>query len=79
MPFVWGVDWGNRWPRPGEPLTHIHLDECDIPRDPSELIAIAKRGELSGKEQVEIGYALELWHEMAIKAERAIHRLTKNT
>jgi hypothetical protein len=58
-------------------VDHIHLDEADIPRDPSNLIALAKRGELSTKEQIEIGFSLELWHDLALKTERAIHRIMK--
>jgi len=53
------------------------VNESGVPRDAGGLIDIAKRGELSTKEQIEIGYALELWREMALRCERTIHRLTK--
>ena len=71
MPFVWGVDWGDCWPRPGEPVT---MDGSRL----ADLIAMAKRAELSTKEQIEIGCALELWHEMAVRCEHTIHQLTKD-
>lgn len=76
MPFIWGGDWGDSWPP--YKMTHTHLEEKDIPRDVAELIATAKRGELSTKEQVEIGYALESWREMALRCERTIHRIMKD-
>lgn len=75
MLFVWSVDWGDRWPP--HKMTHTHIEEKEIPRSVSELIETAKRGELSTKEQIEIGCALELWQEMALRCERTIHRLTK--
>jgi hypothetical protein len=41
------------------------------------LVEKAKNATLSISEQVEMGYALELWHNMAVKCERAIHRMAK--
>jgi hypothetical protein len=64
----------------GDKMNHEHIDLAGInciPRDISLLVATAKEGKLSTKEQVEIGYALEMWHTMAIKCEAAIHRITK--
>lgn len=75
MLFVWGVDWGDSWPP--HKMTHTHIEEKEIPSAMAVLIATAKRGGLSVKEQIEIGCALELWHEMALRCERTIHRITK--
>jgi len=56
---------------------HLEIDGIEVSRDLTALIETAKRGALSTKEQVEAGYALEMWHNMAVKCERAIHRMAK--
>lgn len=56
---------------------HITIDGIDVPRDLDHLILTAKVGKLSISEQVQAGYALEMWHNLAVKCERAIHQIAK--
>ena len=43
-----------------------------------ELIEKGKEGKLSITETVELAYAAENWHEMALRCERTIHRIIKD-
>jgi hypothetical protein len=56
---------------------HIDIEGINVPRDITELVKAAKNARLTISEQVQIGYALEMWHAMAVKSERAIHRIAK--
>jgi hypothetical protein len=57
---------------------HIEIEGISVPRDLEELITASKRGELSTCQQVQVGYALEMWHNMAVRCEAAIHRRAKS-
>jgi len=56
---------------------HLEIDGIQVSRDISTLVEKAKNANLSNSEQIEIGYALEIWHSMAVRCERAIHRMAK--
>jgi hypothetical protein len=56
---------------------HIDIEGINVPRDVTELVKAAKNTRLTISEQVQIGYALEMWHNMAVKCESVIHRMAK--